>query len=309
MDVSLKPQPLIAEVLPGFTTLCILGVAYLANRPGQFELLARDKNAAEVITAGFATILVSWIVGTLFDTIRDILEHLVDRWYPVNWEFLFKGSSEDIKKLDESWLAYYFLCGNSAIGLLVSGICGTFARPVHVAGIWLVTIFVVAVLFALNSVFLRNEIRQMIGYQKINMPHHGVFTRLKPAIAGSSSTELQDRGVGIFAIRDIPRGTLVFAPDDDRTVIVRRENVEMLPDELKRLYQDFCVLEGDAYTCPINFNKLTVAWYANNSDSPNIAPDKNLRFTAIRDIAAGEELTSHYEDYSDNEERSLSSDV
>lgn len=97
----------------------------------------------------------------------------------------------------------------------------------------------------------------------------------------------------------------MFAPDDDRTVIVKREDVEMLPVELKRLYHDFCVLKGNSYISPVNFNKLTVSWYANNSESPNIAADGSLRFRAIHDITAGEELMSRYEDYSENEKTLL----
>lgn len=93
----------------------------------------------------------------------------------------------------------------------------------------------------------------------------------------------------------------MFWPDDDPTVIVRRDQIERLPGELRQLYQDFCVLKGDCYTCPTSFNKLTLAWYPNQSKDPNIAPDDNLRFRAIRDITAGEQLTSRYEDYSDNE--------
>jgi uncharacterized protein len=309
MDVSLKPQPLIAEVLPGFTLICVLGVTYFANHPQQFGALAGNKSAAEVITAGFATILISWIIGTVFDTIRDLLEHFFDQWFPVNWKFLFEGSAEEIQKLDESWLAYYFLSGNSAIGLLISGVCGMLIEPVHMIGWWLLVIFLAAALFAGNSVFLRNEIRQMIGYETSRLPHHGVYARIRPANAGSATTDEIDRGVGVFAIRDIPKGTLVFAPDDDRTVVVRREDVEKLPDELRRLYQDFCVLTGNSYTCPVNFNKLTVAWYANNSENPNIAPDKSLRFTAIHDIAAGDELISRYENYSENEGKPFPSDV
>jgi hypothetical protein len=150
-------------------------------------------------------------------------------------------------------------------------------------GIWLAVLFICALLFALNFAFLRNEIRQMIGFQKSALPHEGVYARIRPATAELTA----ERGVGIFAIRNIPKGTLIFAPDDDPTVVVRREDIEGLPEELKRLYQDFCVLDGDRYTCPVNFNKLTPSWYANNSDDPNIEPDANLRFKAIHDIAAG----------------------
>jgi hypothetical protein len=309
MDFALKPQPLIAEVLPGFMMIGIIGVAYLANHPSQTVFLSQNESVAEVITAGFVGILVSWIVGTLFDTIRDLFEHLFDRWFPVNWEFLFRGPADEIQKLNETWLAYYFLSGNNVIALVLCGFCGAFIGAVHLNTPWLVLIFVAAGLFGWNSIFLRSEIRRIIGYQKGRFPHEGVYSRIKPAIPGFPRNPESDHGVGIFAIRDIPKGTLVFAPDDDRTAIVKREAVESLPEEFKRLYHDFCVLEGDLYTCPVNFNKLTVAWYANNSDEPNIAPDKSLHFRATRNIAAGEELTSRYKDYSENEEEPLSCDV
>ena len=149
----------------------------------------------------------------------------------------------------------------------------------------------------------------MIGHQTRNLPHEGVYVRIKPAIAGFPDSKESHRGVGVFAIRDIPKGTLVFAPDNDPTVVVKQDAIEMLPEEFKRLYHDFCVLTDGLYTCPVSFNKLTVAWYGNNSENPNIAPDESLRFRAIRDISAGEELTSHYDDYSDREQNPLPSDI
>jgi hypothetical protein len=301
METSLKPQPLVAEVLPGFTTLCILGFAYLANHPGELTSLLKEKSATEVISAGFATLLAAWIIGTVYDAIRDIVEHLLDRWFPVNWQFLFNGPSEAVQKLDESWLAYYFLSGNSTIGLIVSAGLGAALSPVHITPAWLALLIICALIFGVDSWFLRTEIRRMIGFEIGKMPHDGVFARIKPADSKSPG-----RGVGVFAIGDIPKGTLVFAPDDDPTVVVKRSDVETLPDKLKRLYHDFCPLEGDRYTCPVNFNKLTPSWYANNnSTEPNIAPDKDLRFRALRDIAAGEELTSRYTDYSENENSAL----
>ena len=126
----------------------------------------------------------------------------------------------------------------------------------------------------------------------IPLPHQGVYTRLKCSPI---------HGIGVFAIRNIPKGALVFAPDDDKTVSVRREDVETFPPELRSFYHDFCVLKGGSYICPVNFNKLTPGWYPNNSDEPNITPDAQLRFRAIRDVAAGEELTSRYSDYSEND--------
>jgi SET domain-containing protein len=70
---------------------------------------------------------------------------------------------------------------------------------------------------------------------------------------------------------------------------------------VRELYEDFCVLKDDMFACPTNFNKLTPAWFLNNSKAPNVAPDSSLRFYAIRDIEAGEELTADYQTYSENE--------
>ena len=105
--------------------------------------------------------------------------------------------------------------------------------------------------------------------------------------------------MGVRAVRDIPKGALVFSPDDDATVLVRRAEVEGLEEELRRLYEDFCPLENGYYICPTNFNKLTVAWYMNDSDEPNVEIDGELRFRASRDILAGEELVTRYGDFSE----------
>jgi hypothetical protein len=123
-------------------------------------------------------------------------------------------------------------------------------------------------------------------------PHDGVYTRLKPSPL---------HGVGVFAIRDIPNGQYIFEPDDDETVSVLAEETEVLGPTLRQLYEDFCVLKGKSYECPSNFNKLTLSWYLNTSKDPNVAADLSLKFHAIRDIRAGEELTADYSAYSENE--------
>ncbi len=118
METSLKPQPLIGEVLPGFALLCIVGTAFLTNHPGTFAAIIADRNTAEVIAGGIGLILIAWITGTIFDTTRDVLEHLLDHWFPINWQFLFRGPTAEIRKLDDGWLAYYFLSGNSSLALI-----------------------------------------------------------------------------------------------------------------------------------------------------------------------------------------------
>ena len=121
-------------------------------------------------------------------------------------------------------------------------------------------------------------------------PHHKVFTRLAPS---------KIHGVGVFAIGNIKKGVYIFYGDDEKLIWIHRSKLRNLPRPLKRLYDDFCVVKGDQYVCPKNFNQLTVAWYLNNSDNPNVAIDKNYNFYALRNIQKGEELTTDYSTFSD----------
>lgn len=126
-------------------------------------------------------------------------------------------------------------------------------------------------------------------------PHEGVYTRLGVStVAGA--------GIGVFAISDIPAGADVFGADDAETVMVAKVETLSLRPEIRKLYHDFCVLKDGTYECPISFNSLTVSWYLNCSETPNVRPDSNLRFKAIREIKAGEEILANYDEYSENED-------
>jgi hypothetical protein len=132
----------------------------------------------------------------------------------------------------------------------------------------------------------RSDLRQRV--LKRQLPHEKVYTRLKPSPIS---------GIGVFAIRDIPRDTYAFQPDDDELVSVKKSEIPEIGNALRRLYTDFCVLNDGTYQCPSNFNRLTPGWYLNESKNPNMAADLNLRFYAIRDIPEGEELTVDYATY------------
>ncbi len=128
--------------------------------------------------------------------------------------------------------------------------------------------------------------------KKAKPPHFEVYTRIRPS---------RFHGVGVFAIRDIKKGTSIFYGDDDEIVWVKKNQLKGLPREIKKLYQDFCIIKnkGQLYGCPKNFSLLTVAWYLNESKKPNVFCDENYRFFALRDIKKGEELTVDYKTYNE----------
>ncbi|MGD0014574.1 MAG: FRG domain-containing protein [Bryobacteraceae bacterium] len=107
-------------------------------------------------------------------------------------------------------------------------------------------------------------------------------------------------GVGVFAIRSIRSGTKLFNGDDDGIIWVDTRDTKPLSQEVKRLYADFGIFKGNRYGCPPNFNRLTPAWYVNDSrTNPNVRCDKNYEFFALRDIKRGEELTVDYSQYNE----------
>jgi hypothetical protein len=130
---------------------------------------------------------------------------------------------------------------------------------------------------------------------KRNLPHDGVWTRIQRSPIA---------GVGVFAIRAIPKGTFMFPDDNARIRWVDKKQIKGLRGELRRLYDDFSIIKdnGRIYGCPSSFNRLTVAWFMNEpkpGQAPNVGCAKDYAFYALRKIAAGKELTLDYNTFSE----------
>lgn len=133
---------------------------------------------------------------------------------------------------------------------------------------------------------------------KEKSPHVGVYVRLKPS-------KLHSSGVGVFAIKPIPKGKPIFVGENEEMIWIKRTS---LPKHrpIRKLYDDFAIIDGDSYGCPTSFNRLTPAWFLNESKRPNARCDENYTFFAIRSIPAGEEITVDYSTFSDYPEKPTS---
>ena len=126
------------------------------------------------------------------------------------------------------------------------------------------------------------------------LPHENVYVRL-----GLSAVH----GIGVFAIRAIPKGTNIFANDAVEMVWVEKAELEAAdptPEE-RRFYRDFGIHRDGMIGCPVNFHNLTPGWYLNQpgpGQEANVSSDHVFNFTAARDIEEGEELTIRYLDFS-----------
>lgn len=110
-------------------------------------------------------------------------------------------------------------------------------------------------------------------------------------------------GVGVVAIRTIRKGTDPFKNADPCGDVLKipKDDLDRFdaPEEAKKMVRDFCALQDGVYFVPnYGIDAVTKFYYLNHSKTPNMTtPNKGETFIAMRDIKAGEELTSDYDAY------------
>ena len=106
-------------------------------------------------------------------------------------------------------------------------------------------------------------------------------------------------GIGVFAIRDIPKGCRsMFSIDNGEWIKVPITEIEALPPESKDLVETYCLYDEENYYVPsYGFKKMDLINYLNHSAQPNVrSVNDGEFFEAITAIPAGQELLVNYED-------------
>ncbi len=106
-------------------------------------------------------------------------------------------------------------------------------------------------------------------------------------------------GVGVFAIRNIPKGCRdMFSKPDaaEEWLTVPKKEIEALPPHAQFLTGNYCLYDDDNYFLPAEgFKKLDLSLFLNHADTPNIISiNDGDYFEALRDINPGEELVIDY---------------
>ena len=102
-------------------------------------------------------------------------------------------------------------------------------------------------------------------------------------------------GIGVFAIRDIPIGTKLYASVVDRESAWWIGTDELLP-EIKQLVLQRWVLASKGAPYPSPNSDALLTSFMNHSDTPNYDYRTDR---AMRDIKAGEEIFEDYGEYRD----------
>jgi hypothetical protein len=95
-------------------------------------------------------------------------------------------------------------------------------------------------------------------------------------------------GYGVFAKAPIPRGTIVYAPDD-LDIKIRVDDDRVQDPLYERFIKRYAILEDGYYIICWDIGK-----YVNHCCNPNCMSTGYSFEIAIRDIAAGEQLTDEY---------------
>jgi len=102
-------------------------------------------------------------------------------------------------------------------------------------------------------------------------------------------------GVGVFTDAPIAAGAHLRLWHDDDWRLVTFSEAEADPEH-RLAYETWCVREEAGYRCPLDFHRMSIGWYMNHSDTPNVRSSAALgwQYYASRDIAAGEEIVCDY---------------
>jgi len=104
-------------------------------------------------------------------------------------------------------------------------------------------------------------------------------------------------GIGVFAIRDIPKGCRnIFSNNIGEWIKLPIADIEQLPEHSRNLVETYCLYDDENYYVPdYGFKVMDLVNYLNHSATPNIISINNGEcFEALTDISAGAELLINY---------------
>ena len=114
-------------------------------------------------------------------------------------------------------------------------------------------------------------------------------------------------GVGVIAIRDIPKGVDPFktlSKEDENIIELDKDDIKKVDPNVKKIISDFF---GNSNSKRFDIlasgpNNINVSFYMNHSDKPNIdiiekSNSKYMGFITNKNIKKGEEITINYNNY------------
>ena len=130
------------------------------------------------------------------------------------------------------------------------------------------------------------------------MPNKKLLNTLKNTYCRLKPSKIE--GIGVFAIRDIPKNTNPFLGiQKQKWLKINLQELMSLDEEILKMIDDFfTVNEKTVYLPKSGLNGMDISFFLNSSKTPNVKiKDDEVNFITLQDIKKGEELTVSYEDF------------
>ena len=157
MKFSLNSHVLIAHWVPGF--LVVMTVRSMLSSTSPLGESLRGKAHTGEAIALLSIAVAAFLVGELLDAIRDLFEHLWDKFQPLRWDFFSTGTRDEVEKFKESHFTYYVFDCNVSLALLLVLIL----EILNSAPAWTCIVLTIPlVIFAINAILLRVEMKPLM---------------------------------------------------------------------------------------------------------------------------------------------------
>lgn len=131
------------------------------------------------------------------------------------------------------------------------------------------------------------------------MNHNRIIKNLKNTYCRLERSKID--GIGIIAIRDIPKNTNPFkGTKKQKWYYFKTSEIKNLDKSILKMISDFFVMDkiGQFSVPECGLNGMDISFFLNTSKKPNVITiDDGESFKTLTKIKKGEELTVSYADY------------
>lgn len=102
-------------------------------------------------------------------------------------------------------------------------------------------------------------------------------------------------GVGVFALIDIPKGTILFEDTKPDNEFISWEEIGDIPIEVKNYLSNICLYAQNGIYLSRNVSSINLSYYVNHSEDYNVIHDLNIdEYITSKYIKKGEEILCLY---------------
>jgi SET domain-containing protein len=102
-------------------------------------------------------------------------------------------------------------------------------------------------------------------------------------------------GVGLFALIDIPMGTVLFEDIQPDSQFISWDEIGYIPEEVKRHLGNLCISVENGIFLNRTASAINLSYYINHSEKCNVVHLIDIdRYVTVKDISKGEEILCVY---------------